>query len=285
MMKKYFKSPFRAVEDAERGASKPSPFTIYMATEKKTKYVKEEYETKYEGTKPILVACTDEALMEMANKTKFDTGNHPIEMYGPLLYFRDAGFTFEFATISGGPVELEMWAFPENDENVKQIHKELEEKREHPKKLSDIANLDDYAALFIPGGHGCMINLPKSKDLGRLLHVAHERGLPTVTLCHGPATLLSTALEKDFAYDGYEIMCFTDKTDAMTPSIGYLPGKMPWKCQEELEKKGIKVLNKTEKGEVHQDRELITGDSPKAAINLGKFAAPILVKYAIDNNF
>ena len=66
----------------------------------------------------------------------------------------------------------------------------LEEKWEH------IASLDDYAAPFIPGGWWPLL---KSKDLGRLLHIAHERGLPTVTLYHGPATLLSVAIENDFA--------------------------------------------------------------------------------------
>jgi molecular chaperone Hsp31 and glyoxalase 3 len=79
-------------------------------------------------------------------------------------------------------------------------------------------------------------------------------------------------------------MCFTDKTDAMTPSLGYLPGHMPWKCQEALEKEGVKIMNTTETGAVVQDRELITGDSPDAAQNLGAFAAPILVKHAMGNN-
>ena len=58
---------------------------------------------------------------------------------------------------------------------------------------------------------------------GKLLNIAHERALPTVTLCHGPSVYLSTALEgagsKDgaCAYTGYKTMCFTDKTDAFTP--------------------------------------------------------------------
>ena len=39
---------------------------------------------------------------------------------------------------------------------------------ENPKKIDDIANLDDYAGIFIPGGHGCMINLPKSVALGKV---------------------------------------------------------------------------------------------------------------------
>jgi len=74
-------------------------------------------------------------------------------------------------------------------------------------------------------------------------------------------------------------MCFTDKTDAFTPTVGYLPGPMPWKAQEALEAKGLEVLNKSETGAVTVDRELITGDSPDAANNLGIQAAPLLVKF------
>jgi molecular chaperone Hsp31 and glyoxalase 3 len=287
-MAKWFKNPFAAARACgnEDEVFDPSPFTLLMGTSKTTKYAPQEYEVKYTGTKPILVVCTDERNMEMANTKKFSTGNHPVEMLVPMLHFRDAGFSFDICTLRGGAVKLEMWAYPTKDKNVKNLHDEVNSMMENPKKLADISSLDDYSAVFIPGGHGCMINLPFSVELGNLLHVAHERGLPTVTLCHGPATLLSTGLEatgKDFAYKGYEIMCFTDKTDKMTPSVGYLPGHMPWHCQDSLEKKGIKVLNKSETGAVTQDRELISGDSPNAAHNLGKFAAPILVKYAIDN--
>ncbi len=181
-------------------------------------------------------------------------------------------------------MKLEMWAYPTKDENVKSLHEDVRAAMEAPKKLADIDSLDPYAAIFIPRGHGCMLNLPTNPDLGRLLHEAHAKEMPTVTLCHGPSVLLTTSLNgKSFAYDGYKTMCFTDKTDAMTPSIGYLPGKMPWKVQESIEEKGMTVVNKGEKGDVMQDRELITGDSPNAADNLGKFAAPILVKWANEH--
>ena len=48
--------------------------------------------------------------------------------------------------------------------------------------------------------------------------------------------------------------------------------------------KGVEVVNTSETGQCLVDRELITGDSPDAADNLGKLAAPLLVKYAIDND-
>lgn len=281
----WFKRPFSA-QEGEDGSYNPSPFTLMAGTSSTTSYVQQEYEVKYTGTKPILVVCTDESLMEMANQKKFNTGNHPVEMLVPMLHFRDAGFSFDIATATGGAVQLEMWAFPTKDENVTNLHKELQPLLTSPQKLADIQSLEKYAAVFVPGGHGCMINLPFSVALGDLLHLAHDKGLPTVTLCHGPSALLSTCaegLDKEFAYEGYECLCFTDRTDGFTPSIGYLPGAMPWKCQEAIEKKGIKVMNTSETGAVMQDRELITGDSPTAADNLGKFAAPILVQYAVDH--
>jgi len=270
----------------EVGNYDPSPFTLFMATKSKSDYSKQEYDVKYTGTKPILVICTDDGAMKMENGKIFNTGNHPIEMLVPMLHFRNAGFTFDVATTTGKPVVLEMWAFPNKDDEVKAFHAEVKSMMDAPKKIEDIKDLSAYSAVFIPGGHGCMINLPFNAALGKLLHMAHERALPTVTLCHGPGALLSTRVEgagNGFAYKGYKTMCFTDKTDAFTPNLGYLPGNMPWKCQQSLEQEGMTVENTGESGAVTSDRELITGDSPNAGNNLGKFAAPLLVKYALEN--
>lgn len=278
-------------KEEENGTCSPSSLSLRIAVSSKTNYEKNT-NIKKENTyspaagnikKPILVVCTDDGNMKMANDKIFNTGNHPAELFVPLLHFRDVGFdSFEFATVSGKPVVLEMWAYPNDDDNVKEIHDVVKTKMEHPKKIKDIPSIEPYAAIFIPGGHGCMINLPQSKDLGLLLHEAHEKQLPTITLCHGPGALLSTekVTEKGgFAYDGYKTCCFTDATDSFTPMLGYLPGKMPWKPQSALTSKGMKVQNWTETGYTTQYKELITGDSPNAANNLGRMAAPILVKH------
>ena len=270
------------------GTYDPSPFTLLVATASKTKYAKQEHVIKYTGSKPILVVCTDNGHLPMANDKVFSSGNHPIEMFVPMLHFRDAGFKFDIATATGKPVVLEMWAYPTKDENVKSLHEEVKDMMQKPKRLEDITSLDDYSAIFIPGGHGCIVNLPFSVALGKLLNIAHARALPTVTLCHGPAALLASCLEgtgkTDCAHAGYRTMCFTDKTDAFLPMLGYLPGKMPWKVQEALVARGVEMVNKSESGAVMSDRELISGDSPDAANKLGVLAAPFLVKYALDND-
>ncbi|MEC8568356.1 MAG: protein deglycase HchA, partial [Pseudomonadota bacterium] len=59
--------------------------------------------------------------------------------------------------------------------------------------------------------------------------------------------------------------------------IGYMPGQLPWLVGENLEKLGVKILNKGITGQVHKDRKLLTGDSPLASNNLGKLAATTLL--------
>lgn len=271
----------------EDGSYNPSHLTMWIGTESKTHYHNQHPKDTYKGTKKILIFCTDEGAMKMKNDKVFNTGNHPIEMFNPMLHLRDHGFKFDMATVHGNPVVLEMWAYPTKDKHVKEIHEEYRSMMENPKKISDITDLDDYCAIFIPGGHGAMINLPYSVELGKLLHIAHERQLPTIVLCHSSAALLSAGLEgvgKPFPYDGYECMCFTDKTDAFTPKIGYLPGPMPWECQSAIEALGMKVQNTKETGACMEYREMISGDSPKAGDNLGKLSAPLVVKYAAEHN-
>lgn len=272
------------------GSYDPSPFTLFMGTSKKSDYKEVALETTYSGDEKILVVCTDDGKLAMANGKVFNTGNHPVEMLVPMIHMKKAGFSFDLVTISGSAVVLEEWAYPTADKEVIELHDSIRDMMESPKKVSDIKSLDGYCAVFIPGGHGAMVNLPYSADLGRILREAHAGSIPTVTLCHGPAALLSAggsnfadvkeAADGPFLYDGYSSVCFTDKTDGFTPSVGYLPGQMPWKCQGSLESNGMTITNTKETGGTYVDRELITGDSPGAANNLGTVATPLLVKFA-----
>ena len=129
---------------------------------------------------------------------------------------------------------------------------------------------------------GAMISLPENQALGKLLHAAHAASMPTLALCHGPAALLSASKVDgaEFCYKGYSMVTFSDKTDAISPKIGYMPGPMPWLVQKALTDQGAQTLNTAEKGATHVDRELITGDSPDASNAVGLIAAPMMVTYA-----
>ena len=47
-------------QKTDDGTYDPSPFTLAFGTSTKSSYVAQTHETKYTGTKPILVVCTDD---------------------------------------------------------------------------------------------------------------------------------------------------------------------------------------------------------------------------------
>ena len=52
---------------------------LFMAVDSKTDYKPIAFPTRYKGPKKVLVVCTEERYMTMANGTQFSTGNHPVE--------------------------------------------------------------------------------------------------------------------------------------------------------------------------------------------------------------
>ena len=266
------------------GSFSPSKLAIKLGTVDKTDYEKISY-TKYQGEKSkILVIFTEQKNLKMQNGKLFSTGNHPVEALLPMLHLKNAGFEFEIATPTGKPVVFEMWAFPEKDEHVKAIYNDYKSNFEKPIKLQDfgatsMTDSASYAAVFVPGGHGAMLGIPEDKNVGKILNWAHQNDLFTITLCHGPGSLLTTTLNnQNFLYEGYKMAVFPDSVDKQTPMIGYLPGQMPWGLSEKLKSLGAKLVNKKGDNTTCRDRRLITGASPLASNNLGKLAAETLLK-------
>lgn len=266
------------------GSYSPSKLALKMGTSDKTDFENITY-SKYDGEKSkILVIFTEEKNLKMKNGKLFSTGNHPVEALLPMLHLKNAGFEFEIATPTGKPVVFEMWAFPNKDENVNAIYNELKSSLEKPLKLEDFIKSsfeypNSYAAVFIPGGHGAMIGIPKDVNVGKILNWAHENELFTISLCHGPGSFLSTTLNNQkFLYEGYNIAVFPDSVDNQTPIFGYLPGKMPYGLSEKLKSLGANLMNSKMDKTVCLDRKLITGASPLASNELGKLAANTLLK-------
>ena len=62
-----------------------------------------------------------------------------------------------------------------------------------PTRIADViaSGLDQYDAVFVPGGHGPMIDLLDDPNAGIVLRHFHKTSKPTAVLCHGPISLLS----------------------------------------------------------------------------------------------
>ena len=265
------------------GAFKPSRLALKLATSSRTDFDGGVYPRPYSGNKKrVLMVCTEQRNMMMANGKKFSTGNHPVEMGLPMLHLLAAGFEIDIVTPTGKPVVVEDWAMPREDENVMRLYQDFAKSFERPGSLVDFANnslIDDtsYIAVFLPGGHGAMLGLPESKDLGKVLRRAHERAIYTLAIFHGPAALLAANDGKSFIYSGYKIAAFPDAVDMQTPMIGYMPGHMPWKFGEKLNALGVTIINTKADDSCKVDRHLISGASPKAANAFGRLAAETLL--------
>lgn len=273
-----------APKETADGSFEPSPVALKLATVSKTNYQPINYKNPFKNNQlKILILCTEEKNMVMKNGKAFSTGNHPVELFVPMLHWRKAGFALEFATPTGQPVQLEQWAMPEKDEAVKGIYAEYKAALEKPLSLQDLVQdgLDKdtpYSAVFIPGGHGAMLGLPDNNDVAELLLWAHHNHRFTLSICHGPAALLALKdRQEGFIYAGYKITAFPDSADKQTPIIGYMPGQMPWHFGKQLEDLGISIVNKKPDDSCFVDRKLITGASPLAADAFGQLSTQTLL--------
>ena len=271
------------------GSYRPSKVALRLATSKTTDFSDQRYD-KYDGPRSkILVIATERKNMRMANGKEFSTGNHPVETLVPMLHLRNAGFDLEVATPTGAPAIFEMWAFPSEDNDVRDIFEEFSANFANPRSLADFVatsldNPERYAAVFVPGGHGAMLGIPGDPNVGIVLNWAYQHDLHTISICHGPGAFLATALEgQGFLYDGYEMAVFPDSIDKKAPRIGYLPGQMPMAVSEALKELGATVINKKADNTVCLDRKLITGAGPQASNRLGELAAKTLLAHAEES--
>lgn len=224
------------------------------------------------------MVCTDDGNLTLENGNVLKTGNNPQFLYYAMMQMEGKGFTtesFVFATVSGKPVVLEDWynidaddtcsrfnhflgpavltgpySNPQLKGDIQNVPKQFRKKADEPLKLSDVP-LDalgtEYVGIFIPAGHGALVNLPESEALGKILHKARELTLPVATGGHGVAALLSTTKVsgKGFAYKDYCITCFPgdfEKTEAV--KIGVAPGVPKLITQDALTEAGAVYLDK-----------------------------------------
>jgi molecular chaperone Hsp31 and glyoxalase 3 len=240
---------------------------------------------KYTGEKKVLVLCTEERYFKMTNGKQFSTGNNVQETMVPLMHLVNAGFDFEVITPTGKSAILEEWSVPIKDEAVINFRRKNQTKFNKPLSLQKLIESNElnegsnYIALFLPGGHGAMVGLPDDGNVGKLIRWIETSDRYLVAVCHGPAAMIARdSKDKPNPYKGYKMVAFPDKFDKQSPSLGYLPGQLPWFQCEALEKEGIEIINNKITGATHIDRKLISGDSPKACDELGKITVEALFK-------
>ena len=130
------------------------------------------------------------------------------------------------------------------------------------------ASIDDYDAVFYPGGHGPMEDLAVDADSGALLTAALASGKPLAVVCHGPAALLAARkADGTSAFAGYRVAAFTNEEEVQ----GGLADKALWLLEDRLVADGV-VVDKAAPWTPHVvvDRNLITGQNPMSSAPLAE---------------
>lgn len=228
----------------------------------------------------ILFVMTGADHWTLADGTQHPTGFWAEEAVAPYQAFTAAGHEIVVATPGGVVPPLDQGSldpqFNGGEEGAKKVADALASMSElrNPVRLEDV-DLDDYAAVFYPGGHGPMEDLSADADSGRLLTAALNSGKPLGVVCHGPAAMLA-AVGPDGAnpFAGRKVAAFTNAEE----SQGGLADKAKWLLQDRLTEAGVDVRT----GEpwlpnVVVDANLVTGQNPSSA---GPLAEELLKKLA-----
>ena len=167
-----------------------------------------------------------------------------------------------------------------------------------PKRIADViaSGLDQYDAVFVPGGHGPMMDLLDDPDAGTVMRHFHETSKPTAVLCHGPISLLSAlpnskefvaalsagdnaeahAMAKDWIYADYKMTIFSTAEEQQREPLE-IGGKVLFYPDFALLTAGGDVSVVAPWGSyVIQDRELISGQNPFSDEALLKLLLPAL---------
>ncbi|MDT9690011.1 type 1 glutamine amidotransferase domain-containing protein [Streptomyces sp. P9(2023)] len=228
----------------------------------------------------ILFVMTGADHWTLADGTKHPTGFWAEEAVAPYEAFKAAGHEIVVATPGGvvptvdrGSLAPEFNGGQEGADRVAATLASITELGQ-PIALKDV-RLDDYAAVFYPGGHGPMEDLAVDPVSGRLLVDALASGRPLAVVCHAPAAMLAATKEDGTnAFAGYKVTAFTNAEEAQAG----LADKARWLLETRLVEAGIDVqVGEPWAPHVVVDRNLLTGQNPSSAAPL---AAELVKKLA-----
>ncbi|HEY0275945.1 MAG TPA: type 1 glutamine amidotransferase domain-containing protein [Paenirhodobacter sp.] len=140
----------------------------------------------------ILIVLTSHDVIGATGKP---TGVWFEELAAPYYAFVDAGATVDIVSIWGGKVPIDPASVAAAGQNAASVDRFLNDAPAmaqivHSSGLTDVS-ATGYDAIFLPGGHGTMFDLPTSPELAALLSGAWARGKVVAAVCHGPAGLVN----------------------------------------------------------------------------------------------
>lgn len=227
----------------------------------------------------LLFVMTGTAYWTLKDGTRYATGYWAEEFAVPYKALTAAGHEVVVATPRGVVPTVDMMSLRPEMAGSAEIALDLEaiirsaEEMRRPIQLSD-ARLEDYDAVYFPGGHGPMEDLCVDADAGRLLTTALASGKPLAVVCHAPAAMLATRMHGMSPFAGYKVTAFTNEEEE---AVGLAP-RARWLLEDELRGLGVEFM-RGEKWKPYTvvDRTLYTGQNPASAAVLAERLLKALV--------
>ena len=173
----------------------------------------------------------------------------------------------EVASVAGGRIPIDPHSLKDAGSNPASVERFLKDaaamhRIEQSKPLSALS-ASAYDAVFLPGGHGTMWDLPYNAALGSLLNAARKDGKVIAVVCHGPAGLIGAVDESGQPLvRGRRVSAFSNEEETMAG----LSQTVPFALESTLRELGAKY----ESGPAFQpfavrDDRLVTGQNPASS--------------------
>ncbi|KAF7351275.1 ThiJ/PfpI [Mycena sanguinolenta] len=180
--------------------------------------------------------------------------------------------TIDFASPAGPnpPVsEHSVKLFESDPECIKFLADEtVKSKLASAKKLSEI-NSKDYDAVFYPGGHGPVMDLPVDPINIKLASEFYQAGKITAAVCHGPAAITGVIdAQGKSIFAGKAATGFSNAEEIAIDMVK----DVPFLLEDKIKSLGGKYEKATELWAPHVivDGNLYTGQNPASASPIGQ---------------
>jgi putative intracellular protease/amidase/sugar lactone lactonase YvrE len=133
--------------------------------------------------------------------------------------------------------------------------------------LSEVPSTE-FEAIFLPGGHGPMFDLPDNPDLQRLLREFYDAGKIIAAVCHGPAGLVGATLADGTPLiKGKVLTSYTNSEEIAAK----LDKEVPFILEQRLRELGaIFVAHENKADHIERDGKLITGQNPNSSASIAR---------------
>jgi putative intracellular protease/amidase len=213
--------------------------------------------------KVLIVTTSHDRFVAHGHETP--TGVWLEEFAVPFMELFEAGIALTVASPKGGamPVDPRSAAKPEQELAWQPAMTSAKNTR----RLSEM-NAADFNAIFIPGGHGPMFDLPENADLISLLGHFEKSGKIIASVCHGPAGLLNAKrTDGKPLVSGKRVTSYT----AAEEVAAKLDQAVPFTLENELRHRGAHfIAGELKADHVERDGNLITGQNPASSASVAR---------------